>query len=237
VGALALSSTEVEHIQSVSNIVGDTKNYEHSQIASFEFDTLKRVLNSWPFEKQFPVLDLLRLVVIHPHGSYHFSQSSEIPVFERLLKHVSSSPASCDNSKLVTLRVLANLFHGAKEIALKLSGGVANVLLQLKPLACADKKPNQVALSYLLLNYAIGLQHQTDSTADAGALLNFLEEVLVVKQDEESLYRIILALGTLRQKFSVEIKSAISLIQNNQPLLPDNVRSKEALNELIDTTL
>jgi len=225
---------EVSHIKSLSDILADTKNYDNTQISPSEFNTLKRVLTTWPFEKLFPALDLFRLVLLHSHGSYHFGQESELHVFEHLLQNMSAG-AIYENSKLVTLRVFANLFRGAKETAIKLGGGLTNTLTRLTPFIRTEKKPNQVALSYLLLNYSITLHGQKDSTVPT-TLFNFIVEFLQTKQDEESLYRIIVALGTLRSSLTTEqVKSALTLIQNNQTTPSDNGRTKEALNDLAST--
>jgi len=231
---LGLSSIEVSHIKSLSDILADAKNYDNTQISPSEFDMLKRVLTTCPFEKLFPALDLFRLVLLHSHGYFHFGRDSELYVFEHLLQNVSV--ADSDNSKLVALRVFSNVFRGAKETVIKLGGGLTNTLSRLTPLIRTEKKPNQVALSYLLLNYAITVQGQMDSTTHITDLFNFIVEFLQTKQDEESLYRILVALGTLRSNLTTEqVKSALILIQNNQTIPSDNGRTKEALNELAST--
>jgi len=49
--------------------IGATNRYHASTISKEELTLLSRWISTWPLEYVFPVLDLIRLVVLHPDAS------------------------------------------------------------------------------------------------------------------------------------------------------------------------
>ncbi|XP_074299105.1 uncharacterized protein LOC141630133 [Silene latifolia] len=62
---------------SVVKILKDTSHYHSSSFADVDVVLLFKLLNSWPLSMIFPVIDILRMIILHPDGA------------AKLLKHIN----------------------------------------------------------------------------------------------------------------------------------------------------
>jgi len=93
---------------------------------------------------------------------------------------------------------------------MKAKGGVLHILPFFTPLVHCYKKTHQIALSYLLHNYAIAFKTDEDMVIVNG-LSNLCLELLSVKQDEESMFRLLVTVGTLHHKYKIDTSKILAL--------------------------
>eukprot|EP01102_Stenamoeba_stenopodia_P019458 TRINITY_DN7357_c0_g1_i1.p1 TRINITY_DN7357_c0_g1~~TRINITY_DN7357_c0_g1_i1.p1 ORF type:complete len:707 (+),score=140.41 TRINITY_DN7357_c0_g1_i1:242-2362(+) len=116
------------------------------------FMTLRKLIN-WRKEIVFPVLDLLRLVVLYPAAADHYSQHLEV------LKVVLALASDSSNNKILqmlTLKFLSNMFanKNTTQIAVKHSMRVISAIL---PAAASQDKFVHSCLAANLFNYSTAL--------------------------------------------------------------------------------
>jgi len=224
---LQLNNDEAGHLNSLVIVLSDSTNYASNQILDIQFDILHKLILSWAFQKLFPVFDLFRLVIFHPSAVKYYNDLSHSSVFEVLIKRISEDDPT-DNSRLVALRVLANLFKELKESALRLLDIEDNLFKAIKPIIQTPKKTVQISLVYLIFNYAI-LVKKSDHL---DLILDTLQEMITIPQDEESIYRILVILGTIYMKHKFkELSQYYKLAQQHQPAMISD-RCKEIIKDL-----
>ncbi|KAF7126945.1 hypothetical protein RHSIM_Rhsim11G0173300 [Rhododendron simsii] len=76
---LSLTELEVSRLGAIINILKDTSHYHSSIFSDIDVALLLKLVKSWPIAMIFPVIDLLRMIILHPDGA------------TRLLKHVDKS--------------------------------------------------------------------------------------------------------------------------------------------------
>lgn len=64
-----LSPDDIESIECLLMTLANTSHYHSSKISSQELDILCRVLQNWPCAQIFPIVDILKMCVLHPDAS------------------------------------------------------------------------------------------------------------------------------------------------------------------------
>ncbi len=172
-----------------------------------------RGATEWPADRRLPWLDYLRLITAAagadtvqqgPDGTTLVARLSTAGAFDR---NVSS-----DNSVMLAVRVLANLFASGVGRALA-HAEFEQVLRLVEPLPAAAVAANKnlgIALATLYINYAVlltssatdkdGAEAQDKAAPDpdrALALLAALVELLRHAADAETVYRALVGAGTV----------------------------------------
>ena len=118
---------------------------------------LLRVLR-WKDEYIFPALDLVRLVLLHPHNqSFVLDKSFLDQLFSVCLRNVNKE--SPQPTQMLALRVLSNLFsvaQGEEFLMLYRESVVTRIFEHLFPIA-AENKNIQIAATTVMLNYTVAL--------------------------------------------------------------------------------
>ncbi len=153
---------------------------------------------SWPSDKVFPALDVLRLAVLNASASAILLQD-DIKLLSVLLDNLSANkPANC---QMLSLRVLSNLFSSPTTAAhsLMLAQREAVVTRAVATLP-SDNKSVQVALSNLMLNFAVMSSLSgagNNEEAQAQLLTSLCMLMLEATTDPEARFRTLVTLGTL----------------------------------------
>ncbi|CAL5329142.1 unnamed protein product [Camellia sinensis] len=103
--SLSLTELEVSRLDAIVKILKDTSHYHSSRFSDVDIILLLKLLKSWPLAMMFPVIDILRMIILHPDGA------------TRLLKHVDDK-----NGQMIP------------ELGLKLGGGclfTCDVLMEM----------------------------------------------------------------------------------------------------------
>ncbi|XP_052733763.1 uncharacterized protein LOC108347292 isoform X2 [Vigna angularis] len=66
---LSLTELNVSRLGAIVKILKDTSHYHSSKFADSDIDLLLNLLRSWPIAMIFPVIDIIRMIVLHPDGA------------------------------------------------------------------------------------------------------------------------------------------------------------------------
>lgn len=176
-----------------------------------QLDTLEAMLVAWPREVRFPILDIFRIVLLHPIGRAHFVGS---PIIPQLIKESTAADAPFP-FQFMTFKALSNLFDSSvtDQLVIDLFESVLTLCGHLAP---STNKNLQLASTTLLLNYCTFLVHKkyNDSVYNPTPLLdvftNMLEQSPALSDD--SLFRIVIAIGTMHLNSEVVRKRTGSLL-------------------------
>ncbi|XP_052733762.1 uncharacterized protein LOC108347292 isoform X1 [Vigna angularis] len=111
---LSLTELNVSRLGAIVKILKDTSHYHSSKFADSDIDLLLNLLRSWPIAMIFPVIDIIRMIVLHPDGAIllnkHFEAENDIIV--EVIKKVTVSPTIPANL-LTSIRAVTNLFRNS----------------------------------------------------------------------------------------------------------------------------
>lgn len=153
----------------------------------------------WPDQKVFPVLDLVRLILLHPHNQKHILQKEFLDkLFSVCLKHLDK--CSPPPNQMLALRILTNLFsteQGEDFLLMYRDSVMSRIFEGLFPVV-NDNKNIQVAAATVMLNYSVSLSKrpkEEDGQVQALSILgvNFIAFIL----DWEARFRTLVSIGTL----------------------------------------
>eukprot|EP00177_Eucheuma_denticulatum_P007050 GFKZ01012830.1.p1 GENE.GFKZ01012830.1~~GFKZ01012830.1.p1 ORF type:complete len:860 (+),score=128.80 GFKZ01012830.1:155-2581(+) len=153
-------------------------------------------LLKWPTSHAFPALDIARLVVSIPSGCAFFFGKENGAALGDVLRHLEN-PDAAASVYIMGCRFLCNMFGN------RVSGTVAQKEVQqiLGSCAGASRSANRRAretFASVVINYAVSLHDGKASVEERKMVMKRAIEVLEGgEQDEEVVYRMMLAIGTL----------------------------------------
>uniref|UniRef100_A0A2P2MGW9 Phospholipase A-2-activating protein n=1 Tax=Rhizophora mucronata TaxID=61149 RepID=A0A2P2MGW9_RHIMU len=111
---LSLTELEISRLGAVIKILKDTSHYHVSRFADVDIVLLLKLLRSWPLEMIFPVIDLLRMIVLHPGGASILLKhvEDENDILMEMITRVATNSSLVPNL-LTSIRVVANLFKNS----------------------------------------------------------------------------------------------------------------------------
>ena len=178
-----------------------------------DFNLLQRLINEWDNADLFPVFDLLRLSVFYMNNIINFPSIQQIMEKSHIKSESELSPATV----LTALRLVANMFSVGmfKDIAVANSLYILASIIQnqnLQKLKTANKNVS-IAISTILLNYSILLVHERSDVELALEITSYLCEHCLTAQDEEDLYRSLVAVGNLVSKYPQQLKQVLTVLE------------------------
>ncbi|KAK8918831.1 hypothetical protein KSP39_PZI021290 [Platanthera zijinensis] len=185
---LSLSELELSRLSAIVNILKDTAHYHSSTFAYVDFIVLLKILRTWPISMIFPVIDIFRMLILHPDGASKLLQHTkkENDVFLEMLKRTTTPPAHAGNL-LTYIRAITNLFKHS-------------FFSQWLQVHCSEASFNKnVRLSYstLVLNYAVLLIGLKDTQGQGQVLSAALEIAENQSLDDDSKFRALVTVGSL----------------------------------------
>ncbi|CAA6657705.1 unnamed protein product [Spirodela intermedia] len=194
---LSLSELEVSRLSAIVKALKETSRYHTSTFADSDLALLVKILRSWPLSMLFPVIDILRVFILHPEGMglllKHVDEGNDILM--EMFRKVTVSPVLASNLLTIT-RAISNLFkHSRFHKWLHLHHSeIIDVLSSCKQYF---NKNIYVSYSTLLLNYAVLLIDIKDQQGQAQILSAALDVAEDVNQDVVSRFRSLVAVGSL----------------------------------------
>ncbi|XP_048360052.1 phospholipase A-2-activating protein [Sphaerodactylus townsendi] len=183
---------------------------------------------SWPTDIVFPALDILRLAVRNPSVSENFcSEKDGIQFSSHLIKFLN--PSGKQANQMLALRTLCNCFVHPVGQKLMMSQGDA-IMSQAIELKLSSNKNIHVALATLALNYAVCL-HKINNIEGKAQCLSVISTVIEVVQDLETIFRLLVALGTVISGDSNAVQLAKSLGVDSQIKKYSSVSEPAKVNE------
>jgi len=186
----AMEGNEMNTFNEMIDILSDTSKYNISKFSDQQIKLLFDKLINWPVELRFPILDLLRMVVTHPDGARRLNSNSNLLTL--IIQSGFAQPSS--SNQMLALRFIANMFTFDFFVA-TLKSNIQPVLQLVIECVKMENKNIRIAASTIILNYASVLLTQKDF--DKLQLISIISEILKAEQEEEVIYRTLVALGTL----------------------------------------
>ncbi|KAL9253320.1 Phospholipase A-2-activating protein-like protein [Drosera capensis] len=200
---LSLSELEVARLSAVVKILKDTSHYHSSSFADVDVDLLLKVVNVWSLSMIFPVIDMLRMMVLHPDGAdklvKHVDSNGTLLA---MIKKVTASPVIPANI-LTGLRLLVNLFKDFQFHQWLLHNRI-EILDAFSSCSTSSNKNVQLAHSTLILNYSVLLIEKKDEEGQSQVLSAALEIAELENIDVDSKFRALVAIGSLMLEGSVK---------------------------------
>ncbi|GLT58147.1 hypothetical protein SLA2020_310670 [Shorea laevis] len=194
---LSLTELEISRLGVIIKILNDTSHYHSSSFADVDIALLLKLLKSWPLAMIFPVIDILRMIILHPDGASKLLKhvENENDVLMEMVKRVTTDPALPPNL-LTSIRAITNLFKNSPYHNW-LQKHRSDIIDAFSNCVSSPNKNLQLSYSTLLLNYAVLLIEKKDEEGQShvlSAALQFAEEE---NAEVDSKYRALVAIGSL----------------------------------------
>ncbi|KAE9616529.1 putative transcription factor WD40-like family [Lupinus albus] len=194
---LSLTEPDVSRLCSVIKTLKDTSYYHSSKFPDSDIALLLNLLQSWPIGMIFPVIDLLRMVVLHPDGATklhkHFEAKNDI--LTEVIKKVTANPAIPANL-LTSIRTIVNLFKNSCYYNW-LQKHCSEILDAFSSCSSSSNKNLHLSYSTLILNYTVLLIESKDQEGQSQVLSAALEIVENENVEGGSKFRTLVAIGSL----------------------------------------
>ncbi|KAH9695977.1 phospholipase a2-activating protein [Citrus sinensis] len=194
---LSMSELETSRVAAVVKILKDTSHYHCSSFADVDISLLLKLLKTWPPAMIFPVIDILRMTILHPDGASlllkHVENQND--VLMEMIEKVSSNPTLPANL-LTGIRAVTNLFKNSSWYSW-LQKHRSEILDAFSSCYSSPNKNVQLSYSTLILNYAVLLIEKKDEEGQSHVLSAALEIAEEESMEVDSKYRALVAIGTL----------------------------------------
>lgn len=193
---LSLTEPEISRLGAIVKILKDTSHYHTSRFADVDIALLLKLLKSWPVAMIFPVIDMLRMTVLHPDGATVLLRHVEVNdvVMEMIMK-ATTDPALPANL-LTSIRAVTNFFKNSSYYSW-LQKHRSDILDAFSSCLASPNKNLQLAYSTLILNYAVLLIEKKDEEGQSHVLSAALEIAEQETLEIDSRFRALVAIGSL----------------------------------------
>ncbi|KAF5727224.1 hypothetical protein HS088_TW22G00913 [Tripterygium wilfordii] len=194
---LSLTESEISRLGYAVKILKDTSHYHSSRFADADISLLLKLVQSWPLEKIFPVIDILRMIVLHPDGATvfckHFEDGND--KLKEMIKRITTDPALPPNL-LTSIRLVTNLFKNSCYSNWLLKHR-SEILDAFSSCYSSGNKNLQLSYSTLILNYGVLLIDKKDQEGQSQVLSAALEIAEEENMEVDSRFRVLVAIGSL----------------------------------------
>ncbi|MBA0666741.1 hypothetical protein Goklo_003112 [Gossypium klotzschianum] len=193
---LSLTEPEISRLGAIVKILKDTSHYHTSRFADVDIALLLKLLKSWPVAMIFPVIDMLRMTILHPDGATVLLRHVEVNdvVMEMIMK-ATTDPALPANL-LTSIRAVTNFFKNSSYYGW-LQKHRSDILDAFSSCLASPNKNLQLAYSTLILNYAVLLIEKKDEEGQSHVLSAALEIAEQETLEIDSRFRALVAIGSL----------------------------------------
>ncbi|KAM1006343.1 hypothetical protein ACFX14_003179 [Malus domestica] len=193
----SLNEVEISRLGAIVKILKDTSHYHSSKFAEVDIALLVRLLKSWPVAMLFPVIDILRMIVLHPDGATRLLQhlEAESDLLMELIRKVATNPPLPANL-LTSVRAVTNLFKNSCYYNW-LQKHRTEILDVYSSCYSSPNKNLQLSYATLILNYAVLLTEKKDQEGQSQVLSSALQIAEEENLDADAKFRALVAIGSL----------------------------------------
>ena len=210
-----LSSAEWKLLTDIVAMLEDKRNYDSQRFNAKHLLLVDKLL-LWPSETLPPVLDLIRVMALHPSYAGHCEK--KLDAVMAILQTAGNGEVHPINGML-TCRIIINLFN---RIGDALRAHFGDVIGQLLPnMMVKEKKNTRIAFVRVLLHFSysfyVATYHQSEHTdlykAEKLRCLSLLTEILTRESEPEITLNILMGIGTLlfRDENTIQFANALEL--------------------------
>ncbi|ORZ38895.1 WD40-repeat-containing domain protein [Catenaria anguillulae PL171] len=188
----AAIATKLASLQSELGITLHPSAQSAVDVEQHPWSIAKAILThpQWPKAQAFPALDLIRYYVLSHELSDE--EAAQVVVW---VTEMASAPNASDPVKMLAVRVLVNMYHLVGNRG-RVAGQVETLLVLVNEMRASANKNVRVGVATFLLNAAIFMT-QTGLHTDVMNVIALLAEMVPSEADPETLYRVVVALGTM----------------------------------------
>jgi len=192
----ALREQDQGHLDSIFKTLSDPGHYHSTYFTDHEIGCLMHILKTWPKEKVFPVMDVVRSMAMHPDGGKRASSSAILDLM--LACGAGTSPAANHG---ITMKYIANILSVQEgRTMLGVSAASLDKLLDfLTEFVSSGNVKLKVDLSSVLVNIAAMAFNGGTAFNETHAMqmMVMTNELMGTGEDVEVVYRALVATGTL----------------------------------------
>lgn len=156
-------------------------------ISSEWWQLVRNIITIWPTSKSWVVMDILRARILDSNTRSIINPTE----LAQLVMHIASQPDNNDFAILGLSRIIGNMFANyAGEATSRIN--IITIFTSISAMFSTLTPRTQVSFANALMNYSAFLANSPD---DAVQLMDILLDVFDCQLDEETLYRILYALG------------------------------------------
>ncbi|KYQ91773.1 hypothetical protein DLAC_07565 [Tieghemostelium lacteum] len=229
--ALDDDEREIELVKGILSKLKDTSRYHSSSFSDEQYKVVFKMLK-WPEDKVFAILEIVRLLVLHPSASKTFEQfiqQNSTNVHTNLIQsllQIPSNVATIQTNQQLLCKIFSNMMRH-DSLRNVIYNHMPTLTERFSSLYSQNSTNKTFSLSYitLLLNFSILAQYQKPHGQIIKQLIKHLESVIMTETEKDLLFRGACALGTLLITFrdeklsnysDLEKKLSPSLFDNNQ---------------------
>lgn len=106
-----MTLTDEMTLKTILETIKNKSTYSTSKFTESQFELLEQKLLKWPFENVFPVIDVLRMMLMHPGIQAFFGTYEKgVDFFTNVLRCLK--PEAADPLIITTLRCMCNMYEG-----------------------------------------------------------------------------------------------------------------------------
>ncbi|KAL6047584.1 Deubiquitinating protein VCIP135 [Balamuthia mandrillaris] len=242
---LAMTPQEEHALKHILDTLQDVNSNFSSDFSSTHYQLLSK-LQRWPLSKLFPILDILRLAILHPRVAEHYAQQHALG--QRFLDDViiiREQQTVPEANRMIALKFVTNMFvHSPLRII-----AISQYERIFAFCGAHSRYPNKTIRAIaanVLLNYAVVFGEASKSLDEPKlAVLRLLHDMLQAEEEHAILYALFVSLGTLiydnvdairaaqRMNFASLVDRWVEASSGSSPSpLPDLQKVQEAAQEV-----
>ena len=203
-----------DELQVVNDVVCDLlRNSENLRAEVYaSLITIVPKLVEWPVDKLLPVLDILRLLVLDEKLAVFMYGGDQSRAFANNLVAIAQRGEPTSNI-LLAFRICTNSFASV-EGALVVYEHRKDILDVCGGLYEKQHKNLSIAVSSLMVNFAVYCVKMNCDLDDRVLFSTFINAFVAIPMDDEALFRLLVAFGTILHGCDHAVKYCISLETN-----------------------
>jgi len=227
------SASEAELVL-LARALGTLRNIDPSRgtlpaFGESEFQLMNKLI-MWPRQKLFPVLDILRLLILHQQAAEHYlaEHNRNGAFLPTLLAHLEISAQNSRANAMIALKFVANMFAqpALASVASKNDVMILNALMSLSVQQTVSEQQIRLPIANIVLNFSSILCEETVMTEGKQCALRLIAQLLVDEINPDTLYPLLVALGTLMYG-DRETTAVINQTAGMEKLLKSHLASTE----------
>lgn len=212
---ISLSPDELEAVSALCGTLDQASSITEARLLEATIPLVLKIATVWPAANRLPGLDLLRLLAAASPLTAQWGDDGTDIVSKIISSGVFEAPLNANNAMLV-IRMFANFFEtepGRRLVSKDFGQVISQVGSVLSGAVGATNRNLIIAITTLYINLAVyitsGEGADSPEAAERSlALLDHLSQVIGKEKDSEAVYRGLVALGTLLNTSSEEVKAA-----------------------------
>jgi phospholipase A-2-activating protein len=191
----SIEEKDMKHLDKLLKVIGEKQFYHTSEIYKQEWDVFKKMLD-WPNKHLFPVLDLLRMFLLHSQSSEMFKVYEHGDAYCTKLLGLLHNKDEPTANHLLSLRCLCNMFNHPSSTFVIIRK-YEKIIDAITDYVTHENKNIRNAAISILLNYSIAFISRKDDNQGRVQIIACLLDAFDKEDDAQNFMRIVASIGNL----------------------------------------